>query len=123
MSHIVYMSILYATSGVAAMAQNLKALIAQAVQLRVVGSSWKAIGKELKRQPKTCAGWPKKYAQCWSDAYRQAEAGRFEETAKEAHTRLNALMRHEDPKVANKANEIWQKYGAGNYGKNGAMAM
>ena len=105
------------------MAQNLKSLIHQAVQLRVVGNSWKAIGKELKRKPKTCAGWPKKYARDWADAYRQAESHRYEETCKEAHTRIHALMRHEDAKVANKANEIWQKYGAANYGKGGPMEI
>src|SRR5262249_45451516 len=72
---------------------------------------------------KPCRGGPGKSTTEWQALDRQVEERRFEETSKEAHSYLINLLRHEDPKVKLKAEEIWHKYGRVAYGRGGSMVL
>ncbi|HJZ91664.1 MAG TPA: hypothetical protein VKE40_12390 [Gemmataceae bacterium] len=105
------------------MSTNIKTLLATAAEIRAVGHPWEAVAKKVNRRAKTCRGWPGKYPTEWQALYRQVEERRFEETSKEAHSYLINLLRHEDPKVKLKAEEIWHKYGRVAYGRGGSMVL
>src|SRR5262249_61889232 len=72
---------------------------------------------------KPCRGGPGKSTTEWQALDRQVEERRFEETSKEAHSYLINLLRHEDPKVKLKAEEIWHKYGRWAYGRGGSRGL
>src|SRR5262245_4555140 len=105
------------------MSTNIKALLATAAEMRAVGHPWEAVARKVHRTAKTCRNWPVKFKADWEALYRAVEERRFEETSKEAHSYLINLLRHEDPKVKLKAEEIWHKYGCGAYGRAGSMVL
>src|SRR5262245_41701039 len=105
------------------MSSNLKTLLTTAAEMRAVGNSWNTIAQRLGRKTRTCANWPVKYRSQWEPIYHDIQQRRFDQTAAECHTHFLGLARHEDARIRTKAQEIWHKYAAKSYGKNGTMVL
>jgi hypothetical protein len=81
-------------------------LLSIAAELRAGGSSWAAVGEEVKRDPETCRHWPRRYPQTWCRLYLQAEGHVIAEAGADARMRLRILVRGNDPKLSLPAAQI-----------------
>ena len=91
------------------MANNMKALLMQAAELRSAGCSWATIGKEVRRSAATVQGWPTRYVAHWRDFYDEACHGRQLEVRAEALRVMRGLLRGKDLKGQLKAGELLLK--------------
>ena len=105
------------------MSQNLETLLHTAAEMRAVGHSWQAVADKVHRRVKTCQSWPAKYRFQWEKVYSNAHQKRFEEISNECTLHLNGLMRHEDPKIQLKANELCLRYMKKAIGETGSPAQ
>ncbi len=98
------------------MSQNLKTLLHIAAEMRAVGHSWQAVAEKLQRKTKTCQSWPIKHRAQWEPLYFEIQKHHFDQINQECKSHMHGLMRSEDPKLRQKANESWMKYSGKAFG-------
>src|SRR5205807_526728 len=70
-----------------------------AAQLRAEGSTWPAVGKQLRRSPHTVRKWPQVYPERWKAAQFEAERRVAADAEGESVLILRQLLRAQDHKM------------------------
>lgn len=87
-------------------------LFSRAAELRVRGSSWEAIAKEVGRAEKTVREWVRTYPREWQKAVREAEAQVAQEATAESVLTLRRQLRSDDEKTTREAAAALIKFAA-----------
>ncbi|QEL15807.1 hypothetical protein [Limnoglobus roseus] len=87
-------------------------LFLRAAELRVRGSSWDAIAKDVGRAEKTVREWVRTYPREWRKAVRDAEGQVAQEATAESVLTLRRQLRSDDEKTSREAAAALIKFAA-----------
>jgi len=81
-------------------------IFASAAELRVLGATWEAVGKEVRRAARTVRHWPRKYPDQWTAAVIEAERQLASHVDCESVHTLRRLLHSQDEKIRWQAAKI-----------------